>query len=409
MYYNVQDPAKREDYKNMLRVLGELSRLFSVAKEPYLYYRAHENVFAKYFGIENNGRHDDSVDVCDMPNRIGLGLKTWVGSNTQKVAEFGKLRPTYANLDDDELVATIAGYRNSRIETTKSLHGLDQMFYHVVKRIPGAMQIYESPYNLINIDNIVINKDRGSRNTVYFSDGLHSYCFSKSKNTLYMVFDDLKKLDEFEVQIFDDPFALLAKIADPQEQRELLQYKINPSEAFHADAPTLCLRLYTMKKGKKVVAEHSGLNQWNGVRTKYRTDPKTGKREQAGASQRDPNELYIPFPAEDRKRNPDFFPPKDVSFNLKLPNGIYIDAKICQANGKAIMSKPNNLLGEWLLRGVLKLKEGELVTYETLEIHGIDSVIFTKLSDTDYSVDFCKLGTYEEFYGLADTDSAEEE
>ena len=61
------------------------------------------------------------------------------------------------------------------------------------------------------------------------------------------------------------------------------------------------------------------------------------------------------------------------------------------------MSNPNKVLGEWLLRKVFELPEGTLVTYEMLEKFGVDSVIFTKHSDSDYSVDFSEIGTYEEF------------
>lgn len=42
--------------------------------------------------------------------------------------------------------------------------------------------------------------------------------------------------------------------------------------------------------------------------------------------------------------------------------------------------------------------------YEMLEICGIDSVIFTKNGELDYSVDFAELGTYESYYEEADTD-----
>jgi hypothetical protein len=38
--------------------------------------------------------------------------------------------------------------------------------------------------------------------------------------------------------------------------------------------------------------------------------------------------------------------------------------------------------------------------YEMLERFGIDSVIFTKHGDLDYSVDFAEIGTYEQFHGI---------
>lgn len=44
MFYDNQPKEKQEAYKEMLIILGSLSRLFSTAEEPYLYYRAHENI-----------------------------------------------------------------------------------------------------------------------------------------------------------------------------------------------------------------------------------------------------------------------------------------------------------------------------------------------------------------------------
>jgi hypothetical protein len=123
------------------------------------------------------------------------------------------------------------------------------------------------------------------------------------------------------------------------------------------------------------------LNQWN-----------------AAGRRRDPNELYIPYPAEDRERTIGFFPPRHTVFNLILPDGTEIPAKVCQAGGKAIMSKPNKILGEWLLRNIFELQEGTLITYQILEIFGIDSVIFTKVSELNYTIEFSELGTYEDFY-----------
>ena len=100
-----------------------------------------------------------------------------------------------------------------------------------------------------------------------------------------------------------------------------------------------------------------------------------------------------------------FFPPRDTVFNLTLPDGTTIPAKVCQEAdknnpllGKSIMSNPNKILGEWLLRNVFELPEGTVVTYEMLQRFGIDSVVFTKHGDLEYSVDFSEIGTYEEFY-----------
>ena len=47
MFYDKQPKDKQEAYKNMLSIVGSLSKLFSDSVSPYLYYRAHENIFAK--------------------------------------------------------------------------------------------------------------------------------------------------------------------------------------------------------------------------------------------------------------------------------------------------------------------------------------------------------------------------
>ena len=52
-----------------------------------------------------------------------------------------------------------------------------------------------------------------------------------------------------------------------------------------------------------------------------------------------------------------------------------------------------------MLRNVFELPEGTLVTYDMLQRFGVDSVVFTKHGDLEYSVDFSELGTYEKFYG----------
>ena len=71
---------------------------------------------------------------------------------------------------------------------------------------------------------------------------------------------------------------------------------------------------------------------------------------------------------------PDFFPPRDEHFTLNLPDGSNLSAKVCQDNGKALMSTHNADLGEWILRKVLHKREGELVTMDDFYRFGIDSV-----------------------------------
>lgn len=371
MFYEVQAQELKEEYKRMLTIVGNLTLLFSESDCPYLPYRCHENIFCKYLKAENLARSDCSADA--KKDNIGIGLKTWVGSNDQKVAEFGRLKKTYENLSGLELVKQIAEYRNERIRITKNLHGIDKMIYHIVKRVPGAMQILECAFDYIDIDNIKIIKKRGNGNNTYFKDGNHTYHFSTSKNTLYMIFDSMELLDSFEVEIMADPYLFLM---------QAYQKIINKPTIEIDRRNSICLRLYSLRAdGTRFVPEKSGLNQWNAL-----------------GRVRNINEVYIPYPAKDRKRTKNFFPPRDTAFNLRLPDGKVISARVCQQNGKAIMSNPNKALGEWLLRNVFELPEKTLVTYRMLEIFGKDSVIFRKLGNLEYSVDFAEIGTYEQYY-----------
>ena len=95
------------------------------------------------------------------------------------------------------------------------------------------------------------------------------------------------------------------------------------------------LPLYsTAKFGERVVQEKSGINQWN-----------------AGGRDRKYGEAYIPIPSIIHKLAPNFFPERDKSFDLLLPNSdVPINAKVCQDNRKALMSNPNDLLCRWLYK-----------------------------------------------------------
>lgn len=126
--------------------------------------------------------------------------------------------------------------------------------------------------------------------------------------------------------------------------------------------------------------EKSGLNQWN-----------------AEGRQRDSNEVYIPIPAEIHHFFPAFFPDRDTPFTLRLPDGRQMQAKICQDNGKALMSYSNKELGQWILRDVLGLNEGELLTYDKLQTIGIDSVRIDKISDDQFEINFSATGSYDNF------------
>jgi hypothetical protein len=370
IFINQQDKKQVESYTKLLKVMGSLSNLYSDSSVPYLNYRVSENLFCRSFDAKNLSRSDVSADASK--NNVGVGIKTFVegsGNSWQKVAEFNRDSHTYSGRSEKEIVNTVTKLRNERINATKRIHALEDLIYHCVVRNTGKMSVYELNMDLIQEDSI-----KGIdtlKNVIKFQDGLHEYSFNVTKSTLYERFITPKDVLEVDVKILADPFEKLEVLLS-ESAKELV------FEPTHKDEIFVYLPLYSDRSGK--VEEKSGLNQWN-----------------AGGRTRNEFEVYIPIPLWIHKKFPKFFPARDTSFNLELPNGEVISASVCQSGGKALMSNPNKKLGEWLLRDVLNLKQGELVTSNKLRIIGLDSVVIHKKSEKDFTINFSKTGSFENF------------
>lgn len=354
MFIEKQPKARREYYERLLNAVGSLSRLFSEAPEPYLAYRATENLFCKAFEAENLSRSDASADASK--DKTGFGIKTFLdarGKSMQKVAEFNSDHPVFHALGVEDKIKKIAELRNERIQTTKRIFGLDDIIYHCVTRKVGKIVVFETPAPLIKID--AITNIRVNGNSIQFSDPSADYSFSVSKSTLYKRFITENIQLEVPVRILDDPFSQIEKLIS---EGELIFAPIKVT-------PHVFLPLYSLRGGDKHVPEKSGLNQWN-----------------AGGRPRDPNEIYIPIPAWIHEKFPNFFPPRDEQFELTLPDRTTMSAKVCQDNNKALMSNPNSALGKWLLREVMDLKDRELLTYDKLQNIGLDAVVVYKIDNS---------------------------
>ncbi len=376
MFINQQNKIQVQYYEKMLKIIGSLSKLSSDSQEPFLYYRVAENLFCKSFNAENLSRSDTSADASI--GNVGFGLKTFLkrnGRGMEKVAEFNTSSSKFRNLPIDEQVQEISRLRNERIETTKRIYGLEEIIYHCVTRSSGVMEVFESPMNTIDKANLKIKTF--SDKSISFTDDKEEYSFNISKSTLSKRFKSENVLMRIPVEIVEDPFTVLEKLFEdtPTEIKTLLFSPIKVHEH-------IFLPLYSTRSGQdqKEVPEKSGLNQWN-----------------AAGRERNYDEVYIPIPAWIHRINEGFFPKRDTPFSLKLPNKKIIEVKVCQEGSKALMSNPNKALGEWILRDVLNLKEGELLTYKKLEDIGLDSVIIYKISDTEYEIDFAQIGSYESF------------
>jgi hypothetical protein len=373
MFLSSQSEAQVSNYKETLKTIGSLSRLFSESREPYIESRIAENLFCKSFKAENLSRSDCSADASK--NKIGIGIKTFLnknGATTQKVAEFNSSHGLFSGLDDKAKVRKIAELRNERIATTKRIFGLHNIIYHCLPRAEEEIMAFETPMDEVSLESIQSVSTRG--NVISFDDGKNEYSFNVAKSTLYKRFHTKDLLFSVPVKILDDPFDTLSNLF----ASKVVDLSFSPLKKH----PHVFLPLYSTKSGAKIVPERSGLNQWN-----------------AAGRTRDADEVYLPIPAWIHKEYPNFFPGRDEPFVLNLPNGAELSAKVCQDGSKALMSNPNAALGEWLLRGVLGLKEGELLTYRKLEEIGLDSVVIYKTAPGIYDIDFTKIDSYEDFKG----------
>ncbi|NVP17897.1 NgoFVII family restriction endonuclease [Candidatus Gracilibacteria bacterium] len=368
MFFENQSQEQKDEYQKFLKVVGSLSNLFSDSEIPYLYYRIAEKIFCRSFSADDLSRSDVSVDA--RKDGLGVGLKTFLIGNKktfQKVAEFNADKNLYESLEGLNKIKKISELRNERIDFTQRLHGLYESIYHCVLRDINKFIIFEERLEKINIESIVITKN--NKSSIIFSDGINEYSFLVSKSTLTKRFNTDSILHSFDIEIIKDPLLELNNIFGENGGLELLS-------SFNSNN-TIYLPLYGRNN---IVGERSGLNHWN-----------------ARGRTRDRNEIYIPIPSIIHEKFPNFFPDRDNQFSLKLPNGQQLSVKICQDGGKALMSNPNRELGRWLLRDVLNLEEGELLTYERLQVLGIDSVRIDKIDDLNFEINFSDRGKYEEF------------
>lgn len=365
-----------EEYKKELGIVASLSNLYSDNTAPMIYYRATENIYCRSFGALNVSRSDCTADAI-FSAKIGVGIKTFLYQplgGFQKIAEFNKQRPLFKDLSGIELIKKIAALRNERIETTVRTYGLQTMVYHcITRKQDGTIDIFEEPMNSIIVDKISILGTDDIK--IVFTDGQEKYEFYYSKSTLFKMFRASSSILSFKVTILDDPMESLTKLFD-----FLAKAKSQTASKNQLSFPSLIVPLYSEnKKRGRFVPEKSGLNQWN-----------------AKGRVRKYNEVYIPFPKRLRKENPNFFPPRKTKWELELPTSKKITMSVCQESGKALMSKPNGELGQWILRDVLNLAEGHLLSYDELLAKGIDSVIFRKIDDLHFKCDFISNETLDE-------------
>jgi hypothetical protein len=414
----VQSQINYERYVELLKAVASMSRLYSDNTVPYVDSRFVERLFIESTGATDLSRLDKSFDALLRPN-IGVGVKTFLAamgqSKREKVAEFTRFARDgeFVGLPPQELAKKVAGFRNQRVMSDANELGisLDSSIYHCLVRTAKGAVIHEEPYSTIDIANIrptdthgkVIKKWSTTKPGAYFTDGNSNYKFSISKNVLYKEFRLNSRAQVIELDIFDDIFDRVLKwfnatkgagfrVSD-NTGKSLATF--DEQQLGKPGVDYVVLPLYSTRGKEKQVAAGSGINQWN-----------------AGGRARKFGETYIPIPSEIHKLCPKFFPERDKSFKLTLPNGAFnVPAKVCQDGRKALMSDPNTTLGHWIMKVIRPtLQDADFLrpttrkdkpfTYADLISIGKDSVVVKKITENtgvSYSLEFAPLDSYEDF------------
>lgn len=399
-------------YSSFLQSMAMLSGLFSQSKIPYINSRFVEKLFVLSTGARDLGRADKSFDAL-LPGGIGVGIKTFTAESgshkLEKVAEFTALarEGRFNTPDRKKLVRRVADARNQRVLSNAAEYGvsIDRSVYHCLIRIEGGAIVHEEPYQLINVEELKPTNVKGqavddwsfANGKIYFSDGLSQYSFNVSKNVLMKRFNFSRTSNLIELELHSDPLALLDQLVGRKSKLEIerpkLTFGIELEDEEKMGVPGrdyVVLPLYSSRTGE--VEAKSGINQWN-----------------AGGRARKFGEAYIPVPKAVHNHYPRFFPPRDAHFKLNLANGFTSQrAKICQSDGKALMTESNIELGRWLLTvvdpsvspsdfGKPPTRHHRPYTYKDLLAIGSDSIIVRRSGRGDYSVEFGPIGAYRDF------------
>jgi hypothetical protein len=414
----VKSSVDIERYSRLLQAVASMSRLYSDNTIPYVDSRFVEKLFVETTGAKDLSRSDKSFDALLSPD-IGVGIKTFLSasgnSKREKVAEFTSFANNgeFEGLSPEELALKTAGFRNNRVlsDANELAIVMEKSIYHCLVRTGSGAIVHEEPYMLVDLANLrptdrsgnILKEWQAIGKGVFFTDGVSNYNFNGSKNVLFKEFKFDSGSGIIELPMFADIFDRITKWFDGGMPQAITVSDDSGKELVTIDSPEygrpgidfVVLPLYSVRTGLKEVAEKSGINQWN-----------------AGGRLRKFGEAYIPIPIEVHRRCPGFFPARDTKFPMFLPNSATaVPGKVCQESGKALMSDPNTVLGNWIMK-VLRpsLKDSDFLrapnstdmpfVYSDLLAVGKDSVIVRKTIDksiSNFSLEFAPLGSYEEF------------
>ena len=225
MIFNTNFKEKEyELYYHYIKSVSSLSKLFSESDILFLYYRFAENLFCKAFNAENLSRTDTAYDA--KIDNIGIGIKTFVcpsNSKSEKIAEFDKKNSELKNLNLDKFVIKLAQLRNERINFSNRTYKIEKSYYHCIARKKSSLVIFDTNYDLINIDKInIISYNNAS---IKFKDNINEYSYNYAKSTLFKKFIIPQNHKTIDIQIIDNPLDLILKIFNEYNNFEITETK----------------------------------------------------------------------------------------------------------------------------------------------------------------------------------------
>ena len=381
MYRNLA-PASREQYESTLKTVGSFSSLHGLPRiiwnggaTPYIDSTIAKTAYCYYFNGKDVEDDGGAIDLCIKT----LGVKISSVLNRLEgiyilIDRFDKQAPLINKQLRKNVVKEIANLRNTSIYLTRNRYGLTSMIDHILIRDVGKVHIYEEliePININTINNIQFNRNNTA---ILFQDDSHEYLVDLTQCFLYKKINCNIPLKTLQLNILQNPFEAIPKIKPP---KSALCYNNIEDERLK---PSVILPLFSDRTGD--VPEKSGLNQWH-----------------AEGRIRDVDEIYIPIPAWIHQRFPGFFPDRDEVFTLitENPSQKSFQVKVCQDNSKALMSNPNKALGHWLLRDIMEIPLGYVMTRSDLRQLNVDSVEIIKLDDQLFKIKLKSYGSYDKF------------
>ena len=156
---------QQEKYIKYLQVFGSLTNLFrqkATNSIPYLDSKYQETIFAKSFDAKNVDFGNTPHDILSIfgKKRVGIGLKTWMGSEPsfQKVMQLKRFKNEIAlhAKKQEDLAYKISEIRNEKVSRDYKHLGLskENNIYHYVTRDKGSFTINECAYPLIDLNNL---------------------------------------------------------------------------------------------------------------------------------------------------------------------------------------------------------------------------------------------------------------